>query len=164
MNIVLIGMPGCGKTTISALLSAALGYETADTDKLVEEKYGPIPEIFRRRGEAFFRSAEREAVCGLSSKDGFVVATGGGCVLDPLNVAALRANGKIVYLKVGVEELYSRLAGDNSRPLLAGDARARLEELYCARSAVYESAADIIIECGGLSPEAVRDKILESMK
>lgn len=80
------------------------------------------------------------------------------------NVRLFKTNGKIVYLKTGVETLLKRVEGNTDRPLLAGQTRARLEKLLSERRSVYESAADITVETDGLTPQAVADKITESLK
>ena len=163
MNIILAGMPGCGKTTVAEVFEKR-GATVLDTDALIVARYGQINSIFAEHGEEYFRNAETQAVKDVCGLDGVVIATGGGCPLRSENVRLLKTNGKIVYLKTGVETLLKRVEGNTDRPLLAGQTRARLEKLLSERRSVYESAADITVETDGLTPQAVADKITESLK
>lgn len=161
MNVVLAGMPGSGKTTVSGCLSALTGAPVLDTDAEIVKEYGEINAIFAERGEEGFRDLE-SAVCKRVGKAGnAVISTGGGCLLRPQNVAALKENGKIVYLRTRPETLIARLEGDHTRPLLAGDRKERVYALYRARKEIYEGAADAIIDTDGLSPEEIAQKITE---
>ncbi len=163
MNIILAGMPGCGKTTVAEVFEKR-GATVLDTDALIVARYGQINSIFAEHGEEYFRNAETQAVKDVCGLDGVVIATGGGCLLRSENVRLLKTNGKIVYLKTGVETLLKRVEGNTDRPLLAVQTRARLEKLLSERRSVYESAADITVETDGLTPQAVADKITESLK
>ena len=93
-----------------------------------------------------------------------VIATGGGCVLDPENVEILKSLGKVVYLKTEVSVLVGRIKRDGSRPLVSGDPEKRLSGLYAARDALYCAAADIVVGTDGLSAQGVAKKISESIK
>ncbi|MBQ6801839.1 MAG: shikimate dehydrogenase, partial [Oscillospiraceae bacterium] len=98
-NIVLIGMPGCGKTTVGTYLSKELGMPFFDSDMLITEKSGrEISDIFAKEGEAFFRKLESEAIFELSGKTGSIIATGGGAVLDAENIRNLSKNGRIFFI------------------------------------------------------------------
>lgn len=164
MNIVLAGMPGCGKSTVSKALAAKLGYIAADTDSEIVKEHGEISKIFADFGEEYFRKLESKAVKKLSSLDNVVVATGGGCLLDPQNVISFRSSGKIVYLKTELSELARRLRGDTTRPLLQGDIEANLKNLYGRRAKIYENAADITVQTDGYTPEEIAEKIMELIK
>ena len=161
MNIVLSGMPGCGKTTVSEILAKKLGFEAVDTDALIEEEHGEISTIFAEHGESYFRNLETEAVKRVAALDGAVIATGGGCLLRPENVELLKTSGKIFYLKTEVAELVDRLKGDGTRPLLQGGLEKRLKKLYAERAGVYERAADYVVGAAGLSADGVAQKITE---
>ena len=164
MNIILAGMPGCGKTTVSKLLANKLGFEVVDTDELIVKEHGEISKIFAGFGEEYFRKLECEVVEKVASLRHIVVSTGGGCLINPKNVEAFKRNGKIVYLKTGIKELARRLEGDTTRPLLKGDAEANLKNLYERRASIYESAADFTVQTDGLTPDRIAEKITEHLK
>jgi shikimate kinase len=123
-SIVLTGFMGTGKTTVGHLLAERLGYSFVDTDLVIEERFGPIPEIFRTRGEDGFRTVERSTVAELASLTDAVISTGGRAMLDPQNVRAFAGVGRTVCLQAGTEEIVERLTADPlaaERPLLAGE-------------------------------------------
>lgn len=164
MNIVLAGMPGSGKTTISRLLAEALNMRLIDTDEEIVKKYGAITDIFDKFGEECFRNLESQVVNEVCGESGAVISTGGGTLLRPENRAAFKNNGKIVYLKTGVENLVARVGGGEGRPLIAGDAQNKIRELYIKRAPVYETAADITVETDGVCPEDIAALIAERIK
>ena len=148
MKIVLIGYRGTGKTTVGRLVADHLGLPFLDTDAMVEALAGrPIPAIFAAKGEAGFRVLEREVCAGLAAAEG-VIATGGGVVLDPGNIEALRRGATVVLLEGSPEELARRCApGD--RPGLTG--LPPLEEvraMLAARADAYRAAADHCVWTG----------------
>ncbi|MDE6613744.1 MAG: shikimate kinase [Clostridia bacterium] len=163
MNIVLTGMPASGKTSVAKQLEK-LGRVVRDTDAEIVKRHGEISGIFRTHGEEYFRKLETEEVKRLSQKNGLVIATGGGCLLRQENVNLLKASGKIVYLRTGLETLYKRAKDSTSRPLLNGNTREKLEKLYDERTPVYERNADIIIDTDGLKPEEIARQITELIK
>lgn len=164
MNIVLAGMPGCGKTTVGKALAKKLGWEFIDTDGLIVEKHGDISAIFSRYGEEYFRELERHAVEEAAKSSSAVISTGGGCLINPQNVQIFREHGKIIYLKTEIRELVRRLQGDDTRPLLKGDAEENLKNLYARRAHIYEQAANFTVATDGLSPEQIAEKITEIIK
>ena len=124
MNIVLTGYMASGKTTVGKRLAELLNRPFADTDAMVEEKACmKIAEIFDKYGEKHFRMLEKAAVLEISQKDGFVVATGGGVVLDSENVSNLRKKGAVINLFPDDMVVYTRLKNDLTRPLV------RLEDM-----------------------------------
>lgn len=138
-NIVLVGMPGCGKSTMGKKMAAELGKKFVDTDILVEQKAGKsIPDIFREDGEAAFRTLEAEVIAAVCKEGGQVVATGGGSVLSLENVDNMRQNGKVVFIKRDLDKL-----AVEGRPLSQG---ADLKEMYDKRLPFYMAAADTIVE------------------
>lgn len=161
MNIILAGMPGCGKSTVSRILGKKLGFRVVDTDELIVEKYGAISEIFEKFGEECFRNFETQVVKDVASLDNLVISTGGGCLLREENRALFKSCGKIVFLRTGINTLSVRLEGDTSRPLLKGDMKGRLEKLMHERAPIYENSADIVIDTDNAAPEDVADKITE---
>lgn len=143
-NIVLIGMPSSGKSTVGKELAEKIGRELLDTDREIVRQCGKtISRIFAEDGEAFFREREREVCARLSDRQGIVIATGGGIILNEQNLDALRANGRIYFLDRPLEQL---MASDD-RPL-ASD-RAALEKRYAERYELYRAAADKIIDASG---------------
>ena len=154
-NIVLVGMPACGKTTIGRALAAALGKGFVDTDDLIVRKYGEIPEIFAKQGEDTFRIYESEVVAEVSKQHGLVIATGGGAVLKERNRLNLRQNGRIVYLRRDLSAL-----SDEGRPLSKGG---RIASLYRERDPIYRSLAEMTVENKG-SVDDVVEKILSEVK
>lgn len=155
-NLILIGMPGCGKSTIGAALAQLLGREFVDADGEVVKSAGkPIPEIFAQDGEEVFRQWETAALESLGRQSGLVIATGGGCVTRERNYPALHQNGYIVWL----ERALSLLPTDG-RPLSQTN---RLEEMYALRKPMYEAFADIRVENAG-SPEQTVREILSQLE
>ena len=137
-NIVLIGMPGCGKSTIGKLLAEATGKIFADSDELITEMAGKtIPEIFADDGEATFRNWETKALTELGKQSGLVIATGGGCVTQARNYDTLHQNGQIFWLQRDLS-----LLPVDGRPLSQAN---KLEVLYQIRKPMYEAFADHVI-------------------
>lgn len=151
-NIVLIGMPGSGKSTVAGLLGRRLSRPAVDADERIAARAGmSIPEIFARFGEAYFRDLESEVIAGLSDGSGQVIATGGGAVLRARNVEALRRNGRLFLLDRPLEAL---LPSDD-RPL--GNTREKIERLYRERMPLYRAAADVVVAPGRTAEETARD-------
>ena len=153
-NIVLIGMPASGKTTVARLISDATGREFIDTDEMIVKMAKmPIPEIFERYGEAHFRHLEAEAVRLASMKVGAVIATGGGAVLKAENVGALRSNGRIYF----IDRPLASLIPTSDRPL--SSTREAIEARYSERYPIYSSVSDVRIDAV-TSAEAVAKTII----
>jgi shikimate kinase len=148
--ISLVGMPGSGKSTVGRHLSRALGWRFIDSDAEIERHIGgSIRAFFEQQGEDAFRDLEQATLAELARSDAAVLATGGGSVLREANRKALRAGGKVVYLRSSPEELFRRLRHDRQRPLLqVADPHKRLRELFQQRDPLYRDAADFIIETG----------------
>jgi shikimate dehydrogenase len=150
-NLVLIGMPGCGKTTVGKQLAAELGMDFADTDEEVEAAAGlSIPDLFEQEGEAVFRELEAEQLQKLGKENKLVIATGGGVVKDPLNYARLKQNGLILLL-----ERDPRRLSIKGRPLSKN--REEVMELYRERIGLYEAFADIRIMSNCSIAEVVKN-------
>ncbi len=156
-NIVLVGMPGSGKSTVGRLLSEMTGRGFTDTDDVISEKYGVISEIFSKYGEGYFRHRESEAVKEAAKKGGYVIATGGGAILRQENVDALRQNGVIFFLNRPLEDIMPT----SDRPL-SSDFEA-LKKRFDERYDKYKAAGDYEIFIDG-NPENAAKKILEIMK
>jgi shikimate dehydrogenase len=141
-NVVLIGMPGSGKTTVGRLLSALSGREAVDLDEEIVRRTGrSIPDLFAAEGEAAFRALEREEAARWGRESGKILITGGGVVKDPRNRAALRQNGRIYELRRDLKRLST--AG---RPLSQG---ADLQALYAQRAPLYAAFRDASADNNG---------------
>ena len=153
-NIVLIGMPGCGKSAVGRELSAMLHMVLMDTDQMVEQADGrTIPDIFAQDGEAAFRDKETAAAKQAARMRGVIIATGGGMVLREENMAALAETGVIFFRDRDLTEI---LGGDLSgRPLLSGD-RQRIYTLYDRRIHLYRKYANYTISNTDTAVEAAR--------
>ena len=155
-NIVLIGMPGCGKSTIGNLLARKLGRKFVDADEEIIQLAGKsIPEIFAQDGEEIFREWETMALEHLGKQSGLVIATGGGCVTRQRNYPALHQNGSIVWLERDLS-----LLPTDGRPLSQSN---RLEEMYAVRKPLYEAFADVRVANTG-SPEDTVTEILSKLE
>ena len=154
-NIVLIGMPSSGKTTVGKRLAMLMGKEFVDTDDEIVKRIGmDIPSYFAKFGEAEFRKVESEVVYEVSKKNGMIISTGGGAVLKSENVRCLRQNGRIYFLNRSLELLIPT----KSRPL-SSDIDA-LKKRFDERYDIYVSSADVAVEANGTVNE-VADKIKE---
>jgi shikimate kinase len=160
--IFLVGMMGCGKSSVGPVLARRLGRSFVDTDARVEATAGiPIREIFARDGEAAFRALERRAIEDSATGDA-VVALGGGAIAQPGAPERLAELGVVVYLRASVASLLARIGEGAERPLLAGLDEAgrwrRLEELLGEREAAYRRA-DIVVETDGLDVDAAAGEV-----
>jgi len=148
LSLSLVGMPGCGKTTVGRQLARQLGLRFVDSDAEIERRIGmPIREYFTSHGEDAFRDVEQEVIDELAGHPGQLLATGGGAVLRPSNRNALHSRSHVFYLRASPEELHRRLRHDTQRPLLqVDDPLARLRELYGERDPLYRRAAHFVVE------------------
>ena len=165
-NIYLVGLMGAGKTTVGRLLARRLKLRFLDSDREIERRCGvKIPLIWEIEGEAGFRGREAQVIAELTAQDGAVLATGGGSVLLDKNRKRLAAGGTVVYLRASPEELYRRVHYDRNRPLLAtGDPLVRLRELYAERDPLYRGVADLVIDTGTRSVQALARELLEKLE
>ena len=154
-RIVLVGAPGAGKSTVGPLLAELLGVAFRDTDHDVEAITGmTIADLFVERGEAYFRDLEAEAVhAALASHPG-VLSLGGGAVLRPQTRAAL-AGHTVGYLEVDLAEAARRVGMNAPRPLLLGNVRAQLSQLFQQRTPLYEEVATITVNAAAQPAEDI---------
>lgn len=160
--LVLVGLPGVGKSTVGAAVARRLGWPFLDFDVEIERREGSsVSELFRTRGEAYFRACERRLTEELAGRGGTVLAPGGGWIVQPGLVALLRPPGRIIYLSATPATVAARLgAGQASRPLLQGaDVTDRLARLLAAREAAYR-AADLVVDTELIDEQEVICRVL----
>ena len=148
-NIILIGMPGVGETTVGRAIGKEMGRTWLDVDHELEKEIGNVSTYITEQGEATFREKEAEMIAKLGTQTGLVISTGGGCVTVPKNYAHLRQNGRIYQLTQPVEKL------STSGRVLSSGGIGRLRELEETRTPMYESFAQCIVEHNRNAPETV---------
>jgi shikimate kinase len=148
--IVLVGLPGSGKSTVGKQLAKRLQLSFVDSDQEIEKRLGcSIREFFEREGEAVFRDLEQQVIAELAAGPLAVLSTGGGAVLREANRTCLKQSGKVFYLRATPEDLMRRLKNDRTRPLLqVADPLAKLRELYGLRDPLYREVAHYVVETG----------------
>lgn len=147
-NIVLVGPMGAGKTTVGKRLALMRQMPFVDSDHEIERRSGvDIPLIFEKEGEAGFRRRESAVIDELLERDGMVLATGGGAILDPLNRLRMSTRSVVIYLHASVAQQLMRTSRSSSRPLLrnAVDRRAVLQSLFEVRHPLYRDTADLTV-------------------
>ncbi len=146
----LVGLPGCGKSTIGKHLARSLKLDFIDVDSEIERRIGgTIRSFFEHEGEQKFRDVEETVLAECMAGANAVVATGGGAVLREANRRALRESSSVVYLRASPEALFRRLRHDSRRPLLqVADPLRALQSMYHARDPLYREAAHYVIETG----------------
>jgi shikimate kinase len=165
--VVLVGMPGCGKSTVGKQLARQLGWPFFDSDTEIEARLGhSIREHFERFGEASFRDIESREVARLCGLPQAVLATGGGAVLRPENRAALRSGGnQVIYLRAQVDDLARRLKHDVARPLLqTADPLERLRQLFKERDPLYREVAHYVVDTGRTSVHALAQLLVMQLE
>lgn len=160
-NIVLIGMPGSGKSTLGRMIAKRLGYSFADTDTMIEDAHGRITDIFAGQGEAAFRKLELDAAKQAAASTSTVISTGGGIIETAQAMEALRQTGTVVYIDRPLELLLNEVETEN-RPLLA-DGRDRLVSLYEKRHSLYTQYADFTAG-NACDAQSCADLIIEKLK
>lgn len=172
--VVLIGLPGAGKTSVGEILAQSLNLTFFDSDRLIEaNEKRTVSTIFKEDGEQHFRQLE-SALLDDFKTGSFVLSCGGGLPMTPGNMDALLNIGRVVYLKTAVDELVKRLASTHDRPLLKANSNAenksdehvlrkRLYRLESERAKVYERA-QLTVQTDGLSTDEVAKAILDRMK
>jgi shikimate kinase len=164
-NIVLVGLMGSGKSSTGALLAKHFKRKMVSTDKMIEDQAGlTIPQIFKEKGESYFRQLEREVVSKVAAEKNIVIDCGGGSIVNPDNFKDLKKNGLIIYLTASINCLYERLKDKTNRPLLEGkNLKARLKELLDNRKNSYEQA-DLKIDTDWKTPAQVCQDIIEVLQ
>ncbi|MFO7749225.1 MAG: shikimate kinase [Desulfobacteraceae bacterium] len=161
-NIVLIGMPAVGKSTVGVLLAKKLGLDFVDTDITIQTKEGrTLSKIIDNIGVKAFLGLEERYCLALTCCD-HVIATGGSVVYSSRAMAHLGMNARIVYLEIGLDALKTRLSALDSRGVIRGPGQ-DIDSLYRERTPLYEHYADIRIQCEDLSPDQVLTRIARSL-
>ena len=154
-NIVLIGMPASGKSTVGSLLAERLSRKFIDTDELIVERAGmEIPEIFSKHGEGYFRDLESEVISDVSKDTSLIIATGGGAILREENVRRLKKNGRLVF----IDRPLDKLVPTDSRPLSSD--RESITKRYNERYGIYSSVCDVHIDAD-TTAEEVAERIIK---
>ena len=159
-NVVLIGFMGAGKSVVGRALAERLGMELFDTDAMVEHAAGRrIADLWEAEGEEGFRAREHDAVLKACAGSGRVIACGGGAVLEIRNYGILKGAGTIVYLRAPGAVLQDRVGIALDRPLLREEGA--FDKLLAERQPAYESAADVIVDTDGRTPDDIAAEIAE---
>ncbi len=161
----MIGFMGSGKSMTAKRLADLLKYEAVSLDELIESREGrSIKRIFEESGEIYFRDREQEAVSEVAERTGLVIDCGGGIVLNPQNIARLKAKGVVVHLNVSAQWAYERVKHKQTRPLLnTKDPLDRIKALLKERQPLYAQAADLTLETDGKTVEEVAREIVSRL-
>jgi shikimate kinase len=160
-RVVLVGFMGTGKTTVGESLSRRLGWTLLDMDEWIARETGlSVAEIFRRRGEAFFRERETTLALALRDRERLVVAAGGGAFASTATREALQAGAATVWLRCDLETILSRVPLDGSRPLASS--RETIRRLLAEREPSYRLAG-LTVDASGRPPEAVAREIADCL-
>jgi shikimate kinase len=161
-NVFLVGMMGAGKTTVGRLVARRLKRDFYDSDLEIERRCGVrVALIFEIEGEPGFRAREAQVIAELTARERVVLATGGGAVLAAASRRLLAERGSVIYLHGRPADLRERVRHDRSRPLLAtADPLKKLEELYAQRDPLYREIADLVLETGRQSVQALARDLL----
>ncbi len=164
-NIVLCGFMAAGKTVVGKKIASMTGMRFYDTDEIIVQREGQsIPSIFKSRGEAYFRKVEKKVLFDLSNEEGVVIALGGGAVLDPDNVQAIRKNGRVYLLLVPANVALERTDGSADRPLLEGKCENDAKRLLEKRMPVYLEVTDVVVDTETMSVEDVARTIVSEFR
>lgn len=158
-NVVFIGLPGCGKSTIGRIIAKKFGMRFLDTDEELARREGCSAHDLFAEGEQTFRDAETRTLQSLLAFDGFIIAAGGGVVVRPCNIPLLHRLGIVVYLDRYPDQILAT-ANLNGRAQLAGRRREKLFQLYTARKSLYESSCDIRV----VSPNSLEDSVRQVIR
>ncbi|MDK2915591.1 MAG: shikimate kinase [Euryarchaeota archaeon] len=161
-NIVLIGMPGAGKSTVGVVLAKSLGMQFIDTDLLIQERAGRmLQEILDTDGPDAFKRIEEETILSLHPRRA-VIATGGSVVCSEAAMAHLKSAGVVVYLEIPYDEMVRRLKNITTRGILLLPGQS-LREMYDERVLLYERYADLTVACSDEDLESVVENVIEAL-
>ncbi len=164
-NIIVTGFMATGKSSVGKALAARLGYAFVDLDTLIEGEAGmPISQIFATQGEERFRSLESRMVERVARRVACVIATGGGAIVNPQNLGALKRSGVVIALTAKPETILARVGSGEDRPMLwGGETLERIRLLLAERAPAY-AKADLIVDTTEQSIEQVVDRILSALR
>lgn len=161
-NIILIGMPGSGKSTVGVVLAKKLGFQFVDSDLVIQDQSGKLLyQLIEESGEAGFLMLENKVNAGIQAEKA-VIATGGSAVYGKEAMEHFKETGIVVYLKLPFEELRERLGDLHKRGVVIREGSS-LWELYKERIPLYEKYADIVIDCSGRDLRSIVEKIAEEV-
>ena len=159
-NVVLIGMPGCGKSTCGVLAAKALCKDFVDTDLVIQQKEKmPLQAIIDQKGNEYFAAAEETAICSLAVENA-VIATGGSAVYSERGMAHLKQNAVVIYLSISFETMLKRISDMSSRGILLREGES-LDAMFAERGSLYEKYADRILDCDDKKIEETLSEILK---
>ena len=145
-NVILTGMMGSGKTSVGLELAKILECDFFDLDEIIEKKYGKITQIFKDKGENYFREIETSELKNFKNDRAFVLSTGGGAVLKEENLEILRSLGEVFYLSANAQTIYNRVKEQTQRPLLnTKDPKKTIEDILSSRLEKYEKSGEKIV-------------------
>ncbi len=163
-NIILIGMPACGKSTVGVLLAKTLAAGFVDTDLILQrQRKNTLQKLIDRYGLDRFRDFEDEALLAVTETEDAVVATGGSAIFCDRGMRYLKQNGVCVYLELPLNELQKRLSNIKTRGIACRRGES-LSDIFAERSPFYEKYADVRIDCSALTAEETVDKIIQMIK
>lgn len=163
-NIVLIGVPGAGKTTVGTILAKKLGRVFIDTDQEIEKISGKtIAEIFIQDGEPSFRATEKKVIEDSIAKGNAVISLGGGALMNSDTRELVKAQISI-WLQIGLAQAVDRIGMNRNRPLLLGNVRGQLADLMAAREPFYIECAQVAVDTNELNADQVADQIIAKLK
>ncbi|MDO4182075.1 MAG: shikimate kinase [Coriobacteriia bacterium] len=165
-NIVLIGMPGVGKSTLGVVLAKIMNYQFVDADLLIQQACGStLQTVIDTQGTQAFIALESSVLCGIHPETPTVIATGGSAIYSPAAMDHLRTLGPVVYLQVSCEELKTRLLDFEDRGVVMQEGiSSNLEQLFAERMPLYETYAQVTVNVEGLSITAAARKVAAALK
>ncbi len=161
-NLVLVGMPGAGKSTTGVLIAKELGFSFVDTDLIIQERENALlQEIIERVGLEKFLQIEESVILSLNV-EGAVISTGGSVIYSQPAVTHLKKKGLLIYLEVSYEEIERRISNIASRGIVFGKGKG-LRDIYAERTVLYEKNADLVINCTDLTIEEVEQEVIRAL-